>query len=131
MDYFQEYRLLGKTKPAVRANKRMTKDPKQREQYNQYIACRESYCGQAWVQRQEQEAFLIPKQRRITVLVRFFLHSQFLFNSDVDNMLKTVFDSLTGVAYEDDRYITVSGLWEFIVPAEMEPWVHVQVIDCS
>lgn len=127
----QRYKLEGKTKPNVRANKRYSKDPKAKAQYAEYRLCLENYTSQAWVQRQQQGAYMIEKGKPLAVLVNFFLHQESLFKSDIDNLLKTVFDSMSGVVFEDDRYITMSSQHKLVIPDEQEPYVLVTVMDLS
>lgn len=128
MEYSQRYLLEGHTKPAVRANKRFSKDKSQKEEYNRYRLCLANYREQAWVQRTQQDTWLISAGMPMMVLLRFFVHKRSLFASDVDNMEKTVLDAMTGVAYEDDRYVVSLHSWEMVIPDNREPYVLVQIV---
>lgn len=127
----QRYRIEGKIKPNVRANKRFSKDPKAKEQYNQYRLCLENVTSQAWVQRQQQGAYMIEKNRPLSVIIHYFLPPAGQYVSDLDNMTKTVYDAFSGVVYEDDRYIIISAQYKMVVAEGKEPYTLVTVMDLT
>lgn len=124
----QSYTLLGRCKPAVRANKRFSKDPEQRQEYDEYRNCLEGYKLEAWRIRTDNQWVMIPNKYALVISVQFYLHRSFMFNSDIDNLLKTVLDALTGVAYGDDRWVISCYQQKIEIPETQEPKVEVCVI---
>lgn len=130
-EFHQVYRLQGRVKPAVRANKKFSKDRNQKSEYTQYMLCREDLTSQAWVQRQQQEAYMLDRGVLCMAIIRFFVNRAFLVNSDIDNLVKTVLDSLRGVAFEDDRYVVACHSWQFVIEDGQDHLTHVEIISLA
>ena len=75
------------------------------------------------VRRKASEYFRKPLTDDISVTYKFFTHNQRL---DIDNMEKLINDSLTGIAWLDDRQIIESHAYKINV-ADYNTLPHIQI----
>lgn len=62
----------------------------------------------------ENKKILMPNQ--VKVSISFLLTKKRFFDVDVDNLAKTVLDSLNGIAYDDDKQVSKLNIEKYIDP---------------
>lgn len=95
------FHLEGRIKPAVRTTgKKMFTD----KQFHEYQACKDGIKRQVDNQMSLEGWDTLPAKTTMYCFILFYRDNPF-YNSDLDNMAKTIWDALNGHVYPDDRYI--------------------------
>lgn len=74
-------------------------------QAQQYLNNKDALMTQLRSEMQWQNAEMYPKGIPLTVIMHVYVHTSQGHRADLDNIVKSVFDSCKGIVFEDDRWI--------------------------
>lgn len=74
-------------------------------QAQQYLNNKDTLMTQLRSEMQWQNAEMYPKGVPLKVIMHIYVHTSQGHRADLDNIVKSVFDSCKGIVFEDDRWI--------------------------
>lgn len=90
-------------KPYVRANKRFSKNPRDKEQYRQYTTAKDETFRTAHQTMVQNDWSSLPDKHPFWMVG--WLSNPKLYTYDLDNLLKAVADGFGDYVFTDDRYL--------------------------
>ena len=119
-----DFCLEGRIVPAVR----MTQRSKWSKHALEYMACRQSLRLQMQAEMAAEGWEMLPAGVRVGVTIRFEVAKNF-GKSDLDNLIKTVLDSMQGVVFANDNCVDRIDAFRFKSDrGEDNTWLVVRVL---